>query len=48
MLSECLHKARLAQASLSDYKDDLAHPLLSLLPPIFQQTQFGIPARQWR
>jgi hypothetical protein len=47
-LRECLHKAGLAQARLPDYKHDLAHPLLSLLPPIFQQTQFGIPTRERR
>ena len=47
-LRQCLHEARLAQSRLSDHEDDLAHPLLSLLPPIFQQTQFGIPTRERR
>jgi hypothetical protein len=47
-LRERLHETRLAQARLPHHEEDLAHPLLSLLPPIFQQTQFGIAARQRR
>jgi hypothetical protein len=43
-----LHEARLAQTGLPHYEKDLAHSLLSLLPPIFQQTEFGIAARQRR
>src|SRR5258708_2188763 len=41
-LRERLHEAGLAQTGLPHHEKDLAHPLLSLLPTIFQQTEFGI------
>jgi hypothetical protein len=36
------------QARLADHKDNLTHPLLSLFPPIFEQTDFGLATRQRR
>ena len=48
MLLQGVHHAGLAQARLSDEKDNLAHAFLRLLPAVFQQVDLVITAGQRR